>query len=474
MSLRIERITLWRLPLQTRMPFRYGIATMTHLPHVFVRAIVNVDGSQSAGVAADHLPPKWFTKDPAASVDDEIAEMMEVIETAARMAAGTSAANAFDLWEAIHDRMEAWRLERTKPALLAHFGTSLVERAVTHAVCRAKAVSFCRAIRTDVLGIRLGDIHHELDGWQPADLLPPPVKDAIDLRHTVGLSDPIDARDTYEPLDDGLPQTLAENISAYGLTHFKVKFTGKSDLDRLERTLEVASRLVGPNLRFSLDGNESFATVPDFKDTWHDIVRLPVWRAASEGLMFVEQPFHRSIALSAETGAALNGWIERPPIIIDESDAELSSVRQALGGGYVGTSHKNCKGIFKGVANACLLAKRRREHGGTLLHSGEDLANVGPVALQQDLAAQAALGIRSVERNGHHYFRGLSFLPAAVQRAVESEHPRLFNGASAEFARLTVADGRIDIRSVLERSFGTDLELDFDAIAGEPVLDLAS
>jgi cyclopropane fatty-acyl-phospholipid synthase-like methyltransferase len=54
--------------------------------------------------------------------------------------------------------------------------------------------------------------------------------------------------------------------------------------------------------------------------------------------------------------------------------------------------------------------------------SGEDLCNVGPVALLQDLVVQAALGVTSVERNGHHYFKGLSAWPAAVQAHVLKEH----------------------------------------------------
>ena len=37
--------------------------------------------------------------------------------------------------------------------------------------------------------------------------------------------------------------------------------------------------------------------------------------------------------------------------------------------------------------------------------SGEDLANVGPVALLNDLTVMSSLGINHVERNGHHYFQ---------------------------------------------------------------------
>ena len=68
--------------LHTRMPFKYGIATMTHMPMAFARVALEVDGRTTLGVAADLLPPKWFTKDPAREVLDEIHEMLDVIETA--------------------------------------------------------------------------------------------------------------------------------------------------------------------------------------------------------------------------------------------------------------------------------------------------------------------------------------------------------------------------------------------------------
>ena len=106
-------------------------------------------------------------------------------------------------------------------------------------------------------------------------------------------------------------------------------------------------------------------------------------------------------------------------MIIDESDGDVGAAARALAGGYAGTSHKNCKGVIKSIANACLIAHRRRTRPGAArtCSAREDLSNVGPVALQQDLAVVATLGIDHVERNGHHYFRGLSMLPRETVRA---------------------------------------------------------
>ena len=54
--------------------------------------------------------------------------------------------------------------------------------------------------------------------------------------------------------------------------------------------------------------------------------------------------------------------------------------------------------------------------------TAEDLTTVGPVALQEDLAVVATLGIEHVERNGHHYFRGLSMFPRDAVDPVVAHH----------------------------------------------------
>ncbi|HUR60141.1 MAG TPA: hypothetical protein VM029_20625, partial [Opitutaceae bacterium] len=175
-------------------------------------------------------------------------------------------------------------------------------------------------------------------------------------------------------------------------------------------------------------------------------------------LLYVEQPWHRNVALSDSIGALAKAWPDRPPIIIDESDAENGSLRGALALGYAGTSHKNCKGVFKSVANACLLAQRRAA-GQPAVMSGEDLANVGPVALVQDLAAQAALGVTTVERNGHHYFAGLAQFPAAWQRHALAAHGDVFTPTPVGWPRVNIRDGRLALGSVNAAPFGVPGEV---------------
>src|SRR5215217_7818034 len=93
---------LFRLELRARMPFRYGIATMTEVPQVILRLHFDLHGKSEWGIAADLLPPKWFTKDPARGLAEEISEMLRVIHAAVRHAGSVHAPTAFAFWREVY------------------------------------------------------------------------------------------------------------------------------------------------------------------------------------------------------------------------------------------------------------------------------------------------------------------------------------------------------------------------------------
>ncbi len=462
--LRLRAVELFQLPLRLRMPFRYGIATLTAVPHAVLRATWEIDGRVQIGFAADNLPPKWFTKDAARAPAEEIAEIWDVIRAAASHARALRAATPFAFWRELSTEQNRWAEARRLPALLANFGPSLVERTLIDAACRAHATTFARALSANVFGFELDAVAPSLAGSAPRDWLPATPVPAAFARHTVGLSDPLDPGD-LAPADrvaDGLPQTLVECIRAYGLRHFKLKINGESprDRERLARMARIFAAECGDDFAFSLDGNEAFRAVDAFVDYARALFAAPELRALWPHLLFIEQPWHRDVALSPALADLARTWPDRPPIIIDESDAELASLPRALACGYAGTSHKNCKGVFKSVVNACLLAQRHRA-GARVVLSGEDLTNVGPIALAQDLAAAAALGIASIERNGHHYFAGLSQFPPALQELALARHGDLFTRTQQGWPRVDVRHGRLALGSVNAAPFG---------VAGEPDL----
>jgi hypothetical protein len=76
----------------------------------------------------------------------------------------------------------------------------------------------------------------------------------------------------------------------------------------------------------------------------------------------------------------------------------------------------------------------------------------------QDLAVVASLGIPHVERNGHHYFRGLSAFARSIQEQVLRAHRDLYHDAG--FATLRVERGSIEVGSVAAAPFGCGFDFD--------------
>ncbi len=467
MPVQILQADAFVIELDTRMPFKYGIATMTRAPHLFVRVVVRVDGEEFTGVSADHLPPKWFTKVAEKPIGEEVREMMDVVQHALEVARGMSAETAFDLWQELYDRQLEWGKLRRLPPLLSNFGATFVERGLIEAVCKLNDMSFEKAVRQNVLGIRLDALDSRLAGLTPAELLPKASLRTVIARHTVGMADPLVDSDipANDRLNDGLPQSLAACIDTYGLRHLKVKLSGdiEQDIDRLQQVTGVLASRENNGFLLTLDGNEQFRSLRTFQDYWERFSKTESVAFVFDRLMFVEQPFHREMALDEDMLSGLTDWSNRPPIIIDESDAEIESIKQAVQLGYNGTSHKNCKGVFKGVFAACLLEfLRRGQPSAKYIMSGEDLANIGPVALLQDLAVAAALGVNSVERNGHHYFAGLSAFPRLVHQQVLEAHADLYHQGPREWPCLKINQGVLRLDTVIDAPLGVGFELDVE------------
>ena len=448
--------------LRTRMPFKYGIATMTDVPYAFLRLRVEIDGQAHNGYAADNLPPKWFTKIPETPLGEEMVEMLCVIEHARETAIGMEADSPFDLWLDLYEAQSDWGVSENLAPLLSGFGTSMVERSLIEATCRALGKPFAAAVADNDLGLSMDAIQVQMGATKPHEWLPAQPLGAIIARHTVGLADPLSPADIPddERVSDALPQALTDCITTYGLRHFKIKVNGQSDtdLERLKALAKIITSLAPADFAFTLDGNEQFKSITDFQSFWQRIKDTDELRDFFSRLLFIEQPLHRDIALDESLYDQFQQWPDRPPVIIDESDATLESLNTALRLGYAGTSHKNCKGIFKGITNCCLIEKRARE-GDKVVMSGEDLCNVGPIALLQDLAVCATLGIESVERNGHHYHSGLSQFPQSMQEATLKHHADLYHQGSDAWPTLKIQEGRVSMESINKAPFGVGFKI---------------
>ena len=217
------------------------------------------------------------------------------------------------------------------PALVASYGTALLDRAVMDAVCRLVGASFWTAMRSNLAGMAPHPVIADLGAFDFTSFLAglEPLH-RIEARHTVGLLDPIVAADqpAGSRVDDGLPETLEEVIGAYGQRAFKLKVSGDraADVARLVKIAGVLDGIAGP-LHVTLDGNEQFDDVDAVVELWEAMEAEPALHKLCAATLFIEQPIKRQVAFARSVAPLAR----HRPVIIDESDGERCE-RLALDG----------------------------------------------------------------------------------------------------------------------------------------------
>ncbi len=455
LRLRATDVSLFLTDCHTRLPFRFGIATLEHAPLCLARLrAVTEDGERVEGFSSDLLVPRWFRKDPQRSVGQDIEELLASARGAADALTALPEDTVFGLWRATYAARSA-----TEPVpcdrLVPGFGVALVERALIDAACRARGISFFQALKSDVLGFRPNALVPALEGVDgTAGLVDTPT--SVHVRHTVGLADPLEASDVSdgERPRDGLPVTFEEDLRRYGLTHFKLKVVGRvaEDAERLGRIARILRSEGRHEAAISLDGNEQFASLEELATLLERLEASPEGAFLLERLTHIEQPLARAHSFDPERLRGLERVIRTAPLIIDEADYGLEAFPRAIACGYDGVSIKNCKGVFRALLNRVLASRDAR-----LFQTGEDLTNLPLVALQQDLATMAALGMTHVERNGHHYFSGLRHLPPVEVSAALERHGDLYE-PDDEGAVLSIRDGQLALGSLACQGYAFDVE----------------
>jgi hypothetical protein len=417
----IREIDFFERPVKLRMPFRFGVVTLTESPQAFARVRIVLQGKQAEGAAAELLAPKWFDKNPALSNEDNFEQLRSSMRKA-RDAYLSGDANT------------AYGHSRPTVGLVENYGPALLDRAVLDAVCRALGISFYQAVNANAPGVAFPylDMPRFLSYLKP--------RPDIAARHTVGLVDPITRADNKAPVKDGLPETLEEVIARYGHRWFKLKVAGdvKADVERLRAIAAVLDQIAQPYYA-SLDGNEQYENVEGVLELWKRVQATPALKRLASSIVFIEQPIKRPNALAKDVGALSR----EKPVIIDESDDSLDAFPRAKALGYRGVSSKTCKGLYKSLINAARCA----QWGEGYFMSGEDLTIQPGIALQQDLALVSILGLTHVERNGHHYVNGMASLPADEQHRFLSSHDDLYERSHGA-VRVRIDKGLIRMKTI--------------------------
>jgi L-alanine-DL-glutamate epimerase-like enolase superfamily enzyme len=219
----------------------------------------------------------------------------------------------------------------------------------------------------------------------------------VPLFHSVGGSDPVRDDEVTEPINDGLPVTLAEWIRFNNLIRLKIKLQGEDLEWDIARTLAVdeVARSTKPDAgwKYCCDFNEHCPNVDyviDFLSRIHERSR-----ACFDSIEYVEQPTSRDVrALPKVNLLAAN---KLRPIVADEALTDYESLREARALGYTGLALKACKG----QSHSVLFAAAARKFG--MFLTVQDLTCPGAALVHSAGIAAWVPGTAGLEANARQY-----------------------------------------------------------------------
>jgi hypothetical protein len=431
-------------------PFRFGAVVINATPQAFVRVEIEVEGKGSAtGASAEFLVAKWFDKRPHLSPQQTIEELRRALVIAREIyLAHSFLETAFGLHAAcIGAQVEACAREDIPP-LAAAYGPAEIDKAILDALLRCMGGNFFDGMAANIGGVdaRLSpdltdaDVSQFLAGRKRLE--------RVAIRHTVGMDDKVEG--------EGGVADISENA---GARYFKLKLNGDPGHDA-ERLIRVGRELatLPHDYGVTLDANEQYADLAALGALVERLDRDAALRPIASKLLYIEQPMPRDITRQSPLGA-----LARRDFIVDEADDSYDVFPQARALGYRGISSKSCKGIYKSVVNATRAAKWSAA-GEKCFVAGEDLTCQAGLAVQQDLALGALIGITHAERNGHHYVDGFGATPVAEAEAFLAGHPDLY-ARDGDKIRLAIHDGDLLTGSLTTPGFATSVHPDWSAMS---------
>jgi hypothetical protein len=446
----VRDIALFERPVAFARPFRFGAVVVDAATQAFVRVEIEVEGrGRATGAAAELLAPKWFDKRAHLSSEQTVDELKRSLAIARDL---YLAALGFDNAFGLHARNISAQVEACAnediPALAAAFGPAEIDKAILDALLRCAGVNVFDGMRANITGIdaRLSPDLTDTDiaGFLAARQL----LDRVAVRHTVGLTDGIEG-------EGG----VADPNENSGVRYFKLKLGGDPIADA-GRLISIGKELASLPYDYSVtvDANEQYADLAALGELVDRLERDSALEPIASRLLYIEQPMPRDVTRQSPLGA-----LARRDVIIDESDDSYDAFPVARALGYRGISSKSCKGLYKSIVNATRAAKWSAE-GGRYFVTAEDLTCQAGLAVQQDLALGALIGITHAERNGHHYVDGFADTPIAEAEAFMAAHPDLYTRQAGNI-RLAIHDGDLLTGSLTGPGFATSVHPDWSTLS---------
>ena len=436
---------LYFLPIETRVPLKFGPETLTHVTLARVRMRVEgADGRSAEGWGETPLSVQWvWPCDLTYEVRNEALKAF-TIRLAEAWADFDVSGHPIEvghtfIFDTLPELLKQFNNEgiapKPMPWLAALVCCSLFDLALHDAYGQLHGVPVYETYTKEYMTADLAEFLSpaegaavSFEGKYPADYLVMPRPDVLPAWHLVAGKDLIDESQlTGDEPDDGYPVLLRDWIRKDGLTCLKVKLRGDDpewDYDRLTKVARMAEEEGVPWLTSDFNCT---VTDPAYVTEILDRLKWDDPRAYGK-ILYVEQPFPYELE---ENPIDVHSVSARKPLFMDESAHDWHLVRLGRTLGWTGVALKTCKTQTGALLSLCWA----KAHGMTLMV--QDLSNPMLAQIPHCLLAAHAGTIMGVETNAMQFYPAASLPEAAV-------HPGLY----------TRRGGCVDLSTLRGAGFG--------------------
>ena len=445
--MQVTGVRLFFLPVETRMPLKFGPETLTCVSCARVRLRVRGDdGRVVDGWGETPLSVQWVWPSTL-SYEARHAALKDFCGRLAQAWADVGGeGHPLDIGHAfleqrlpeLHAQFKAGQGAAAMPWLAALVCCSPFDIALYDAYGKLTGAPVYATLGPDHLRHDLTAFLSPAEGTAvtfagkyPRDFITPR-RSPLPAWHLVGGQDPLETADLKgtEP-EDGYPVLLRDWIRQDGLRCLKVKLRGNDSTWDYERLAKVGRLTAETGVQWlSADFN---CTVTDPAYVNDILDRLLAAEPRTYGmLLYVEQPFPYDLERNPIDAHSVSA---RKPLFLDESAHDWRLVRLGRGLGWTGVALKPCKTQTGALLSLCWA----KAHGMTLMV--QDLTNAMLAQIPHVLLAAHAGTIMGVETNSMQFYPDASLPEAAV-------HPGLYRRRN----------GHLDLSTLRGPGYGYRLE----------------
>ncbi len=433
-DVRVREAELYFLPIETRVPLKFGAQVVTHVTCARVRVRVEDRAGRSAeGWGETPLSVAWVWPSQLGWEEREarlrafcerlVRELVSFGEGGHPMEVG----HRF-IEQRLHAILDEENVGRAPEAHMPHLASlvcfSPFDLAIYDAFGNLHGRPVFEMLGEEFLRSDLGSFLEPRDafgGVWPTQFLHP-ANGPIPVWHLVGGLDPLDESElTGNEPHDGYPVLLRDWIRRDGLKCLKIKLRGNDavwDYDRIVRVGEIA---IEEGCDWLTTDFNCTVLAPEYVTDILD--RLLVDHPRIYGMIrYIEQPFPYDLEANRIDARSVSA---RKPLFLDESAHDWRFVRLGQQLGWTGVALKTCKTLTGALLSLCWA----RANGMTLMV--QDLTNPMLAQIPHVLLAAHAGTIMGVESNGMQFYPEASAPEACV-------HPGMYQrrGGVLDYATL--------------------------------------